>query len=41
MDVGKERRPLFGPLMGLPEKAAPVTGTPLKTTGRVPADSRQ
>ena len=27
--------------MVVPEKAAPVTGTTLRSTGRVPADSRQ
>ena len=38
--VGKERRIKNWPMV-MPEKAAPVTGTTLRTTGPVPADSRQ
>ena len=39
VSVGKERRTLIGPWW--PAKAAPVTETALRTTGPVPADSRQ
>ena len=38
--VGKEG-PRINWSMGIPEKTAPVTGTTLRTTGPVPADSRQ
>ena len=39
--LGKERRTELGPMM-IPKKAAPVNyGTILRTTGLVPADSRQ
>ena len=34
--VGKDRPTLIGP-----EKATPITGTTLRTTSTVPADSRQ
>ena len=37
--VGKERHINWS--MAIPEKAAPITGTTLRTTGPVPADSRQ
>ena len=37
--VGKEVHKSWS--MAIPEKAAPVTGTTLRITGPVPADSRQ
>ena len=40
VDVEKQRRTLIGPL-AKPKKAAPVTGTTLRPTGPVSADSRQ
>ena len=39
--IGLENKPLINWSMVIPEKAAPVTGTDLKTTGPVREDSRQ
>ena len=38
--VGKERRTLIGTMVTC-KKATPVTGTTLRTTGPVPADSQK
>ena len=41
MSSGKNWRTKIGLSMVIPEKEAPVRGTTLRTTGPVPADSRQ